>query len=116
MKIRVSPVRRLAGRVTVPGDKSISHRAALFGAHLRTMRSAMLATVHAQIDAAIDDEAMRPSHARSHASAVSTSASPAAGTSRKAARASSHARVRTSFWSACDEARSQSSRAPSSRH
>jgi 3-phosphoshikimate 1-carboxyvinyltransferase len=32
MRIRVSPVRRLAGRVVVPGDKSISHRAALFGA------------------------------------------------------------------------------------
>jgi 3-phosphoshikimate 1-carboxyvinyltransferase len=35
MKIRVSPVRRLAGRVAVPGDKSISHRAALFGALAR---------------------------------------------------------------------------------
>lgn len=32
MRIRVSPVPRLAGRVLVPGDKSISHRAALFGA------------------------------------------------------------------------------------
>ena len=32
MRIRVRPARRLAGRVTVPGDKSISHRAALFGA------------------------------------------------------------------------------------
>ncbi len=32
MRIRVSPVGRLAGRVVVPGDKSISHRAALFGA------------------------------------------------------------------------------------
>jgi 3-phosphoshikimate 1-carboxyvinyltransferase len=38
MKIRVSPIRRLAGRIEVPGDKSISHRAALFGAlaHGRT--------------------------------------------------------------------------------
>jgi len=38
MKIRVTPVRRLAGRIEVPGDKSISHRAALFGAlaHGRT--------------------------------------------------------------------------------
>jgi 3-phosphoshikimate 1-carboxyvinyltransferase len=38
MRIRVSPVRRLAGRVVVPGDKSISHRAALLGAlaHGRT--------------------------------------------------------------------------------
>jgi 3-phosphoshikimate 1-carboxyvinyltransferase len=35
MRIRVSPVRRLAGRVVVPGDKSISHRAALFGALAR---------------------------------------------------------------------------------
>ena len=35
MRIRVSPVRRLAGRVAVPGDKSISHRAALFGALAR---------------------------------------------------------------------------------
>lgn len=32
MRIRVRPARRLAGRVAVPGDKSISHRAALFGA------------------------------------------------------------------------------------
>ena len=32
MKIRVTPVERLAGAVEVPGDKSISHRAALFGA------------------------------------------------------------------------------------
>ncbi len=32
MRIRVTPVPRLAGRVLVPGDKSISHRAALFGA------------------------------------------------------------------------------------
>ncbi|HXG03613.1 MAG TPA: 3-phosphoshikimate 1-carboxyvinyltransferase [Candidatus Binatia bacterium] len=32
MRLRVRPVRRLAGRVTVPGDKSISHRAALLGA------------------------------------------------------------------------------------
>ena len=38
MKIRVTPVRRLAGHIEVPGDKSISHRAALFGAlaHGRT--------------------------------------------------------------------------------
>ncbi len=35
MRIRVSPVRRLVGRVVVPGDKSISHRAALFGALAR---------------------------------------------------------------------------------
>jgi 3-phosphoshikimate 1-carboxyvinyltransferase len=35
MRIRVSPVRRLAGRVVVPGDKSISHRAALLGALAR---------------------------------------------------------------------------------
>jgi 3-phosphoshikimate 1-carboxyvinyltransferase len=32
MRIRVRPARRLAGRVAVPGDKSISHRAALLGA------------------------------------------------------------------------------------
>ncbi len=32
MRIRVSPVARLAGTVDVPGDKSISHRAALLGA------------------------------------------------------------------------------------
>ena len=32
MRIHVTPVRRLRGEVTVPGDKSISHRAALFGA------------------------------------------------------------------------------------
>ena len=32
MRLRVRPIRRLEGRVTVPGDKSISHRAALFGA------------------------------------------------------------------------------------
>lgn len=32
MRIRVRPARRLSGRVSVPGDKSISHRAALFGA------------------------------------------------------------------------------------
>ena len=32
MRIRVRPARRLSGRVAVPGDKSISHRAALFGA------------------------------------------------------------------------------------
>lgn len=32
MRIRVTPAPRLAGRVLVPGDKSISHRAALFGA------------------------------------------------------------------------------------
>jgi len=32
VRLRVRPVRRLAGRVTVPGDKSISHRAALLGA------------------------------------------------------------------------------------
>ena len=35
MRIRVSPVPRLAGRVLVPGDKSISHRAGLFGALAR---------------------------------------------------------------------------------
>jgi len=35
VRIRVSPVPRLAGRVLVPGDKSISHRAALFGALAR---------------------------------------------------------------------------------
>jgi 3-phosphoshikimate 1-carboxyvinyltransferase len=32
MKLRVHPVRRLQGPVEVPGDKSISHRAALLGA------------------------------------------------------------------------------------
>ncbi len=32
MDLTVSPVARLAGRVRVPGDKSISHRAALIGA------------------------------------------------------------------------------------
>lgn len=32
MKIRVTPVGRLAGTLEVPGDKSISHRAVLFGA------------------------------------------------------------------------------------
>ncbi|MBI1846670.1 MAG: 3-phosphoshikimate 1-carboxyvinyltransferase [Candidatus Rokubacteria bacterium] len=32
MRLRVRPVRRLAGEASVPGDKSISHRAALFGA------------------------------------------------------------------------------------
>ena len=32
MRIRVRRARRLTGRVAVPGDKSISHRAALFGA------------------------------------------------------------------------------------
>jgi 3-phosphoshikimate 1-carboxyvinyltransferase len=32
VKLRVRPLRRLAGTTRVPGDKSISHRAALFGA------------------------------------------------------------------------------------
>ena len=32
MNARVRPVRRLAGTITVPGDKSVSHRAALLGA------------------------------------------------------------------------------------
>ncbi len=32
MRLRIRPVRRLVGRVEVPGDKSISHRAALLGA------------------------------------------------------------------------------------
>ena len=32
MRLRVRPVRRLTGRTDVPGDKSISHRAALLGA------------------------------------------------------------------------------------
>lgn len=32
MRLRVRPPRRLEGAITVPGDKSISHRAALFGA------------------------------------------------------------------------------------
>jgi 3-phosphoshikimate 1-carboxyvinyltransferase len=32
LNLRVTPVARLAGEVEVPGDKSISHRAALFGA------------------------------------------------------------------------------------
>ncbi|MBI4246574.1 MAG: 3-phosphoshikimate 1-carboxyvinyltransferase, partial [Candidatus Rokubacteria bacterium] len=32
MRLRVRPVRRLAGRVEVPGDKSISHRVALLAA------------------------------------------------------------------------------------
>jgi 3-phosphoshikimate 1-carboxyvinyltransferase len=32
MRIRVRPPKRLSGTVEVPGDKSISHRAALFGA------------------------------------------------------------------------------------
>lgn len=35
MRLRVRPARRLAGRLEVPGDKSISHRAALFGALAR---------------------------------------------------------------------------------
>ena len=32
MRFRVRPVRRLAGSADVPGDKSVSHRAALLGA------------------------------------------------------------------------------------
>jgi 3-phosphoshikimate 1-carboxyvinyltransferase len=32
MRLHVRPVRRFAGRLPMPGDKSISHRAALFGA------------------------------------------------------------------------------------
>ncbi len=32
MNVHVRPVKRLSGELTVPGDKSISHRAALFGA------------------------------------------------------------------------------------
>jgi len=32
MKAVVTPVRRLRGRLAVPGDKSISHRAAILGA------------------------------------------------------------------------------------
>ena len=32
MKLRVRPARRLTGHTEVPGDKSISHRAALLGA------------------------------------------------------------------------------------
>jgi len=32
VKLRVRPARRLSGRVEVPGDKSVSHRAALLGA------------------------------------------------------------------------------------
>jgi 3-phosphoshikimate 1-carboxyvinyltransferase len=32
VRLRVRPVRRLRGRVEVPGDKSVSHRAALLGA------------------------------------------------------------------------------------
>jgi 3-phosphoshikimate 1-carboxyvinyltransferase len=32
VNLRITPVRRLAGEIEVPGDKSISHRAALFGA------------------------------------------------------------------------------------
>ncbi len=32
MRLRVRPIARLSGRVEVPGDKSISHRAALLGA------------------------------------------------------------------------------------
>jgi 3-phosphoshikimate 1-carboxyvinyltransferase len=35
VRIKVTPVSRLEGRVEVPGDKSISHRAALFGALAR---------------------------------------------------------------------------------
>jgi 3-phosphoshikimate 1-carboxyvinyltransferase len=35
MRLVVRPARRLAGRLEVPGDKSISHRAALFGALAR---------------------------------------------------------------------------------
>ncbi len=35
VRLRVRPVARLRGRVAVPGDKSISHRAALFGAIAR---------------------------------------------------------------------------------
>ena len=32
MKFRVAPIRRLQGEAEVPGDKSVSHRAALLGA------------------------------------------------------------------------------------
>ncbi|HIE05146.1 MAG TPA: 3-phosphoshikimate 1-carboxyvinyltransferase [Candidatus Latescibacteria bacterium] len=32
MRVRISPVRKLRGVISVPGDKSISHRAALLGA------------------------------------------------------------------------------------
>ena len=32
MNFRVRPIQRLAGTVEVPGDKSVSHRAALLGA------------------------------------------------------------------------------------
>jgi 3-phosphoshikimate 1-carboxyvinyltransferase len=32
LNLRITPVTRLAGEIEVPGDKSISHRAALFGA------------------------------------------------------------------------------------
>jgi 3-phosphoshikimate 1-carboxyvinyltransferase len=32
LNLRITPVARLAGEIEVPGDKSISHRAALFGA------------------------------------------------------------------------------------
>src|SRR3989454_11514685 len=32
MRLHVRPVTRLSGRIEVPGDKSISHRAALLGA------------------------------------------------------------------------------------
>ena len=35
MRLRVQPVARLRGAVAVPGDKSVSHRAALFGAIAR---------------------------------------------------------------------------------
>lgn len=35
MELRISPPARLAGTISIPGDKSISHRAAIFGALAR---------------------------------------------------------------------------------
>ena len=32
MRFRVRPIQRLSGHASVPGDKSVSHRAALLGA------------------------------------------------------------------------------------
>jgi 3-phosphoshikimate 1-carboxyvinyltransferase len=32
MKIKIKPVKRIVGNITVPGDKSISHRALMLGA------------------------------------------------------------------------------------
>ena len=32
MKIKIKPVKKMVGDITVPGDKSISHRALMVGA------------------------------------------------------------------------------------